>query len=98
GWGQGIQKAKTSAIRLSGCDGRGKIPEKIIGNLLGGAVDETLAEMGELAADLCFHVVGEQRPTVLFRQCHRGAALCKARDPAVSLGGNLVTVGWVKVG
>src|SRR4029077_2935899 len=45
-----------SALR----DRRGELDEEIVGGLLRRAVDETLAKLAELAADLCFHVIGEQ--------------------------------------
>src|SRR5438552_1306751 len=37
----------------------GELDEEVVGGLLCGAVDETLAELGELAADLRLHVIGE---------------------------------------
>src|SRR5579862_6090534 len=40
---------------------RGKLLEKIVGSLLGGAVDQPLAELRQLAADLRLHVIGEAR-------------------------------------
>src|ERR1035437_4456170 len=76
----------------------GKILEKVVGDLLGRTVDQALAELGELAADLRLDIVGEQGAAVLFGQRDRGAALGEAGDPTVALARNLVTVGRVEIG
>ncbi len=44
---------------------RGELDEKIVGELFGRPVDQALAELGELAADLRLDVVGEQRAAIL---------------------------------
>ena len=46
-------------------DSGGKIFEEIVGGLLCHAIDEALSELGELAADLRFDVVGQQSATIL---------------------------------
>src|SRR4030095_2393492 len=46
-------------------DSGGKIFEEIVGSLLCHAIDEALSELGELAADLRFDVVGQQCTTIL---------------------------------
>jgi hypothetical protein len=80
--GQGCQaiyetsKLSPSALR----DRRGELDEEIVGSLLRRTVDQALAKLGELAADLRLHVVGEQRAAILVGQRHLGAALGKARD------------------
>src|SRR5262249_47348847 len=42
-----------------------ELDEEVVGGLLRGAVDEALAKLGELAADLRLHIIGEQRAAVL---------------------------------
>src|SRR5581483_8929911 len=77
--------------------GLGEIREELIRQFLCRAVDQALAELGQLAANLGFHLIAEQRAAVLVRQLHRGAALGKARDPALALARNLVAVGRVEI-
>ena len=61
--GQGIQGRKTASncgdpSPQSGiCDGRGKFLEKVVGDFFGGAVDQALAELGQLASDLRLDIV-----------------------------------------
>src|SRR5579862_6044478 len=76
----------------------GEIAEEVVGDLFGGAVDQALAKLRELAADLRLDVVGQQRAAVLGRKLHRGAALGEAGDAALALAGNLVAVRRVDVG
>src|SRR5262245_12660414 len=57
-----------------------ELGEEIVGGLLGRAVDQALAELGKLAADLRLHVVGEQCAPVLVGERHFGAALGKTGD------------------
>src|SRR5207302_10859434 len=75
----------------------GEIREKVIGQFLGGAVDQTLAELRQLAADLRLDVVGEQRATVLLGELHDRAALGEAGHPALALAGDLVAVRRVEI-
>src|SRR6202451_3409862 len=75
-----------------------EIAEEIVGHFLGGAVDQALAELRKLAADLRLDVVGQQRAAVLGRKLHRGAALGKAGDAALALAGNLVAVRRIDIG
>src|SRR5712675_2192290 len=83
---------------LAGRDRGGEFGEEIIRHFLGGARDEPLAELGELAADLGLDIVGEQRAAVLGLQRDDGAAFGEARDAALALAGNLVAVGRIEVG
>src|SRR6185437_797688 len=76
----------------------GEILKKIVGNLLGGAVDQALAELGEFAANLGLHVIGQQRAAVLFGQRHRGAAFGETGNAAIALARYLVAVGRVEIG
>ena len=71
---------------------------KIVGDLLGDAIDQPLAELGELAADLRLDIVGEQRAAVFFRQRDRGAALGEAGDAALAIAGNPVAIGRIEIG
>src|ERR1700682_2135866 len=75
----------------------GEIREKLIGQFLGRTVDQPLAELGELAADLSLDVVGQQSAALLFSQCHRRATLGEAGDTALALAGNLVTIRRVEI-
>src|SRR5229473_5933260 len=60
--------------------GSGKLGEELIGELLRRAVDEALADLRKLAADLRFDVVAQERAAVLGLQGDRGAALGEARS------------------
>src|SRR5665213_3834634 len=75
----------------------GKVCEKLVGQFLGRTVDQPLAELGELAADLGLDIVGQQRAAVLVGQRHRGAALGEAGDTALALARDLVAVGRVEI-
>jgi len=63
GPGQGIQGRKTASNcgdpspRSGTCHGRGKFLEKVVGHFFGGAVDQALAELGQLASDLRLDIV-----------------------------------------
>src|SRR6476659_6378832 len=83
-----------SALR----DRRGELDEEIVGGLLRRAVDETLAKLGELAADLRLHVIGEKRAAILVGQRHLGAALGKARNTPLAFAGNAIAVGRIEIG
>src|SRR5258707_14869703 len=63
----------------------GEIGEKFIGQFLGRSVDQPLAELGQLAADLSLDIVGQQSAAVLFSQCHRRPTLGEAGDTALAL-------------
>src|SRR6201998_4030811 len=65
--------------------GLGEIREKLVGRFLRRPIDQALAELRELAADLGFDVIAQKRPAVLVSELHRGAAFGKARDPALAL-------------
>src|ERR1700749_1812065 len=74
-----------------------EIREKLVGQLLGRAVDQTLAELGQLAADLRLDVVAQKRAAVLVGERHGGAALGEAGYPALALAGDLVAVGRIEI-
>src|SRR3954466_14234084 len=44
---------------------RGEFLEELVGHLLGGTVDQALSKLRELSADLCVHIIGQQRAAVL---------------------------------
>ena len=69
------------AGRLTALQPAGEILEKIVGDLLGGAVDQALAELGELAADLRLDIVGQQRAAVLFGSATVAPPLAKPATP-----------------
>src|SRR5690606_6972105 len=59
--------------------------EKLVGELLGKAVDDPAAELGELAADMRLDLVAEPRPLRLRRERHLRATLGEARRSALAL-------------
>src|ERR1700693_6174343 len=90
--------ARNMAYRVSaGLYRLGEIGEKLVGQFLGGAVDQALTELGELAADLRLDVIGQERAAVLFRQRHRGATLGEAGDAALAFARYPVAVGRIEI-
>src|SRR2546423_1547388 len=83
---------------LSAPDRRSELLEELVRHLLGGTIDQPLPELGELAADLGFHVVGEQRAAILVGELDDRAALGEARDPALALPDDLVAVRRIEIG
>src|SRR5690349_9569430 len=84
--------------RLAASNRGGELLEKIVGHLLGGAVDQPLAELRELAANLCVDIVGEQRAAILVGELHVGASLGESSDTALSLAHDLVAVRRIEIG
>src|SRR4051812_3634673 len=76
----------------------GEVREKFVGQFLGGAVDQALAELRQLAADLRLDLVGQKRAAVLLRKLDHGATLGKAGHPALAFAGDLVAVRRVEIG
>src|SRR6202158_1438322 len=73
--------------------------EELIGHLLGGAIDEALPQLRELAADLRIDMVGKLRAAaVVCRQRYRGAARGGARHPAAALAGDAIAVRRIEIG
>ena len=95
--GQGLGPRRRACGRqvLHRC---GEFREEIVGHFLGRAVDQPLAELGELAADLRLDIIGQQRAAILVGQSDTRAALGEAGDAAVALAGNLVAVGRIEIG
>ena len=81
----------------AGLNSFSKLREKVIGELLGRAVDQTLSELGQLAPNLRVDILGQQRAAILIRQSHRGATLGKARHAAFALASDLVTVRRIQI-
>src|ERR1700720_1890449 len=77
---------------------RGEFREELVGELLGGAVDEALAELGELAADLGLDVVGQERAAILVGERDRRAALGETGNAAVAFARDAIAVGRVEIG
>src|SRR5260221_9811219 len=75
----------------------GEIGEEFVGQLLGRAVDQALAELGQLAADLRLDVVAEQRAAVLVGERDGGAALGESGDAALALARDPVAVRRVEI-
>ena len=77
----------------------GELHEEVVGGLLGGAVDQALAELGELAADLRLDVIGQQRAAVLVGRATTVAPpLAKPATPPSPSPGDPVAVGRIEVG
>src|SRR4051794_286353 len=90
---------RNPAFRRSASPDRlGEIGEEIVGDFFRRAIDQPLAELRQLAADLRFDVVAQQRAAILVGQRDRRAAFGKAGDAAVALPGNLIAIGWIEVG
>ena len=70
-----------NAGRRRGCE----IGEKFVGHILGDAVDETRAELGDLASDRRLDVVAQQRAAWRVGERNLGAALGEAGDAALAL-------------
>src|ERR1700755_327228 len=49
----------------------GEVRKELVGKLLGRAVDQALAELGELAADLRLDIIGQQRTAILLGETDR---------------------------
>src|SRR4051794_31898089 len=75
----------------------GEIREKFVGKFLGRTVDQTLPELGELAADLRLHIVSQQSAAVLFGQRHRRATLGEAGDTALAFARNLIAIRRIEI-
>src|SRR5207245_5386601 len=75
-----------------------EVRKKIVGDFLGGAIDESLTELRKLAADLSIDIVRQKRAAVFWRELDRGAALGKAGDPAIALPGDFIAVRRVEIG
>src|SRR6476620_11373684 len=82
---------------LSALHRLGKIGEELVGQFLGRAIDQALAELGELAADLRLDIVAKQRAAILLGQRDDGAALGKGGNPSLALARNLVAVGRIEI-
>src|SRR5436190_6499633 len=77
---------------------RRELDEEVVGGLLRRAVDQALAELGELAADLRLHVIGEQRAAVFVAERYLGAAFGEASDAAFPFARDAIAVGRIEIG
>src|SRR6267378_5225948 len=75
----------------------GEIGKELIGQFLGRTVDQALAELGQLAADLRLDIVGQQGAAILFGQRHRRATLGEPCDAALAFPRNLVAVRRIEI-
>ena len=64
--------------------GGGEIGEKFVGHVLGDAVDEPRAELGDPAADVRLDVIAQQRAALGVGERHFGPALGEAGDAALA--------------
>src|SRR6185437_15483550 len=74
-----------------------KVREKLVGQLLGRAVDQPLPELGQLAADLGLDIIGQKRTAILFRQRHGSAPLGKTGHAALAFARDLVAVRRIEI-
>src|SRR5258708_19369344 len=86
-----------SAFSGSALNRLGEIGEELVGQFLGGAIDQRLPELGQLADDLGLDIVAQKRPAILLGQPHRGAALGETGDPALALARDLVAIGRIEI-
>src|SRR6516225_12006714 len=89
-------RAPASSSRLR--HRRGELDEEIVGGFLRRAVDKTLPELGELAADLRLYVIGQERAAIVVGERYLGAAFGKAGNAPFAFAGNAIAVGWIEVG
>src|SRR5215831_13964721 len=82
----------------AGRDRGGEFLEELVRHLLGGAGDQPLAQLGELAADLRLDIVGEQGAAVLGGEHDLSTALGEARNAALAFARDLVAVGRIEIG
>src|SRR3569833_1760300 len=75
----------------------GEVREKFVRELLGGTVDQALAELGELAADLGLDIVGQQRAAILVAERDHGAALGETGNAALAFARDLVAVRRIEI-
>src|ERR1700722_10766446 len=85
-----VKPDRRSSRRLPARHRGSELRKKIIRHLLRRAGDQPLAELGELAADLCLDVVGKQRSAILVGERDHGTALGETRDAALAFAGDLV--------
>ena len=79
--------------------GLGEVGEELVRHLLGDAIDEPPAELGQLAADLGLHVVIQLgRAAVGVFELHHGAALGETRHAALALADDPVAVRRIDIG
>src|SRR5688572_1831003 len=83
--------------RLLTLHGFREIREELIRQFLGRAVDQALAELCQLAADLRLDIVGERSPTVLLRKRNRRATLGKSCNAALAFAGDPVAVRRIEI-
>src|SRR5215469_8224579 len=74
-----------------------EIGEELVGQFLGRAVDQALAELGQLAADLRFDVVAQKRAAVLVGERHGRSSFGEAGDAALALARDLVAVRRIEI-
>src|SRR5262245_9197561 len=84
-----LTRLLTMRVRILPLDRLCEIGEELVGQFLGGTVDQALAELGELAADLRLDVVAQERAAVLVGERHGGAAFGEAGNPALALARDL---------
>src|SRR5882757_9810097 len=75
---EGLGVSRSALHRL------GEIGEKFVGQFLGRAVNQALAELGQLAADLRLDIVAQKGAAILLGQPDRSAAFGEAGDTALA--------------
>src|SRR5688500_19952140 len=62
-----------------------EVAEEVVGDLFRRRVDQARADLGELAADVGFRLVGKPGGLTLGSEAHTGAALGESRGAALAL-------------
>src|ERR1700754_1789428 len=75
----------------------GEVGEEFVGQFLGRSVDQALAELGQLAADLRLDIITQERAAVLVGERHGGAALGEAGDAPLAFARDLVAIGRIEI-
>src|SRR5262245_15877868 len=79
------------------CNRCGEFHEEIVSGLFGRAVDQTLAELSELAADLRLDVIREKRAAILVAERYLGVTLGKTRDATLAFAHDPIAVGRIEI-
>src|SRR3984893_9312920 len=75
----------------------GEFLEELVGQLLGRRVDESSAELRQLAAHFRLGLVSHQRAFAVIREMHGRAAPGVARNAARTLPGKAIAIGRVDI-
>src|SRR5882724_5714219 len=89
--------SKDQPFQRSALHRLGEVREKLVSQFFRRTADQALAELGKLATDLRFDVIGQERAAVLVGERHCRAALGKAGHPALAFARDLVAIRRVQI-